>query len=89
MTDINKTFLTLNPKLDVVSSMKQFCPISLSNVSYKTVTKIIATRLKAHLDHLIGPTQCAFTPRRQGQDNIIVAQEFFHSMRCKKDSLES
>lgn len=64
--------------------MKHFRPIGLCNVSYKTITKIVATLIKVSLNKLIGPSQCAFVPKRQGQDNIIVAQEIFHSMRTKK-----
>lgn len=55
-------------------------------MSDKTITKIIASRLRGSLDKLIGPAKCPFIPKRQSQDNIIVAQEIFHSMRNKKGS---
>lgn len=45
VVDINKTFLTPVPKVDHVTSMKHFRPIGLCNVSYKTITKLIATRI--------------------------------------------
>lgn len=85
--EINDTFITLIPKLDVVTSMKKnFRPIGLCNVSCKTITKIIASRIRGSLDKLIGPAQCVFVPERQGQDNIIVTHELFHSPRRKKGS---
>jgi hypothetical protein len=33
---------------------------------------------------LVGPHQCSFIKGRQSTDNIIIAQEVFHSMRIKK-----
>lgn len=81
MADINKTLI---PNVDMVTSMKHFRPIGLCNVSYKTITKILSYRLKESINFLVGPAQCAFIPKRQGHDNIIVAQEIFHSMIYKK-----
>lgn len=46
IADLNETFISLIPKLDVVTSMKQFRPIGLCNVSYKVITKLISTRLR-------------------------------------------
>lgn len=81
--DINATFLALIPKADTVVSMKQFRPIGLCNVAYKTVTKLISNRIRDSLAHLVGPSQCSFIPRRHSRDNVIIAQEIFHSMRSK------
>lgn len=84
ISDLNDTFITLIPKLDEVTCMKHFRPIGLCNVSYKTVTKIIARRVRCFLHKLVGPAQCSFVPKRQSHDNIIVTQEIVHSMRNKK-----
>lgn len=44
----------------------------------------MATQVNISLDKLICASQCAFVSKRQGQDNITVDQETFHSMRTKK-----
>lgn len=80
---INDTLITLTPKKDVVTSIKDFCPISLCNVSYKVITKIISQHPRGLMEKLIGPCHSSFVPRRQSGDNIIVAQEIFHSTRKK------
>lgn len=81
---INQTLLVLIPKTDNPQSMKNFRPISMCNVSYKIITKIIANRLKNHLSSLIAPFQCSFIPGRHSSDNIIIAQENFHTMRTMR-----
>lgn len=81
---INETFLTLIPKIDVVCRMKDFRPISLCNVSYKVITKLLAQKLRLVMSSLVNPCQSSFIPQRQSRDNIIVAQEIFHSMHNKK-----
>ena len=42
----NKTLLVLIPKVDIPEHVKQLKPISLYNVIYKAITKIITLILK-------------------------------------------
>ena len=49
----NTTFLTLIPKEDGADSPDKFHPISLCNVIYKIISKVIANRLKPLLRSLI------------------------------------
>nr|KYP73853.1 Transposon TX1 uncharacterized [Cajanus cajan] len=81
ISKINNTLITLIPKVNNVVSLKQMRPISLCNVSYKVITKALATRLKRLMEGLVSPNQCSFVPHRQTTDNIIITQEVIHSMK--------
>nr|KYP69874.1 Retrovirus-related Pol polyprotein LINE-1 [Cajanus cajan] len=83
VADINETLIVLVPKTENVSSLKQMWPISLCNVSYKILTKVLANRLRQVMEKLVHPNQCSFIPNRQSKDNIIIFQEVIHSMRYK------
>jgi hypothetical protein len=61
--NINSSFLALVPKESNPSSFARFRPISLCNVSYKLISKIIAIRLKPHLHKLISPNQGGFVEK--------------------------
>ena len=50
---------------------------------YKTITKIIANRLKTFLPDLVGSHQTSFIPGRHITENIIIAQEVIHRLRWK------
>jgi hypothetical protein len=75
----NLTFLALFPKEKGSSSFDRFRPISLCNVSYKIMAKIISNRLKPLLSSLILSNQGGFVAGRQIWDNIILVQEEIHS----------
>ena len=56
----NSTFLALIPKEKDAVSFDRFRPISLCNISYKIITKIMAKRLKDILPHIIPENQGGF-----------------------------
>lgn len=87
----NELNICLIPKSERPRSMKEFRPISLCNVSYKIISKVLCQRLKKFLPSLVSQTQSAFVAGRQISDNILLAQEVFHALNTsasgKKESM--
>eukprot|EP00253_Pinus_taeda_P026822 PITA_26822 len=80
---INSTFIALIPKTDHPSTFDEFRPISLCNVLYKIISKIIANRIKPILSRHISPQQFAFLEDRQIHEAIGSAQEAIHAIWTK------
>jgi len=80
---VNSTNITLIPKGDSQTSMKDWRPIALCNVVYKIVAKVLANRLKQVLDKCISINQSAFVLGRSILDNAMVAIEIVHYMKAK------
>lgn len=84
----NETTVVLIPKVKDPQCLKDFRPISLCNVLYKIISKVIANRLKVFLDVIISPNQNAFVPRRLISDNVLVAYELTHYLQNKRRGKE-
>lgn len=78
---INQANIVMIPKIASPMYPKDFQPISLCNVIYKLIFKVLANRLKSILSSIISPSQSAFIPNRFIIDNFIVAYEIQHSMQ--------
>lgn len=81
---VNETTVALVPKVPLPESITQLRPISCCNFLYKIISKVMVSRLKYFLGDLIHPTQSAFVGGRQIQDNLVIAQEVFHSLKRKE-----
>lgn len=73
--EVNMTDICLISKVTKPEFINQFRPISLCNVVYKILIKIVVNRLKDYLSDLISPFQTSFIPGRSIHDNIVVARE--------------
>ena len=75
---LNETYICLIPKVDCLQKVTEFKPISLCNVVYKIVFKVLANRLKKILPAVIDESQSAFVPGRQITNNVLVAIKTMH-----------
>ena len=71
------------PKVKNPKKVSEFRPISLCNVVYKLITKVVANRLKKLLAKMIPDSQSAFLLGRLITDNILVAFETLHFLKRK------
>jgi hypothetical protein len=80
----NDTTIVMIPKVDNPDRVAQFRPISLCNVVYKVIPKVLSSRLKVILPDIISHHQSAFVLGRLITDNILLAYECIHTMKKKK-----
>lgn len=72
---VNTTILALIPKKKEVKYFKDYHPISLCNVLYKVISKLIANRLKKLIPSFISLNQSAFIKDRLLIENVLLASE--------------
>lgn len=58
----NETTIVMIPKVENPDKVAQFRPISLCNVVYKVISKILSSRLRVILPDIISHHQSAFVP---------------------------
>ncbi|XP_031101801.1 uncharacterized protein LOC116005700 [Ipomoea triloba] len=83
-TSLLKAFMTLIPKKEVPETAADFRPITLLNVAFKAISKVLVNRLRPIMCKLIGPHQNSCLPGRSTMDNVILTQEVIHTMSSKK-----
>lgn len=80
---LNDTLIILIPKVDHPEQVKDYHPISLCNVTYKILAKILANRLKVVLNRIVSVSQSAFVPGRLISDNVLVAFKLIHTIQSR------
>ncbi|CAL1356643.1 unnamed protein product [Linum trigynum] len=83
LRSVNHTWITLIPKVEKVETMRQLRPISLCQVIYKIISKILANRLALVLPTVVSPEHNAFIKERQIVDNVLIGHEIMHYLKIK------
>ena len=73
LKELNHTFIVLIPKNSHACEFKDDKPISLCNLVYKLISKILANRIRPILRRIIAPIQVAFVPGRWIHENGLIA----------------
>lgn len=81
---VKATIITLIPKTSHASSILDLRPISLCNIFYKIVKKLLATRFKPILPFIIHENQAGFIHKRCLTNNIIHAYEILKEFKSSK-----
>lgn len=79
-----KLLFFLVPKKNRPKKVTKFRPISLYNVVCKIIIKVIVTRLKSILPHVVSNSQSAFVLNGLIIDIVLVAFETVHCIRKKR-----
>lgn len=87
--DINHTNIVLISKVKGPQTPKDYRPISLCNVAYKVIAKVLANRLKYILTKVICPNQGAFVPGRQIFNYSMVVYELVLAMKDQRQGKNS
>lgn len=80
---LNDTNIVLATKGDHSGSIKDMRPISLCNVIFKIISKVLANRLHPLIGKFISQEQVAFIPTWSIMDNTLSTFKILHHMRCK------
>lgn len=67
------------------NTITQFRQISLCNVIYKVLTKVLVNRIKPFFSSIVNITQASFIPQRQVADNIFLARRSSTASKVQRE----
>lgn len=79
-----ESLMILILKVDSAYTFKEFWPISLCNMTYVLVSKVLVNHLRLILSEIVRPQWCNFIPSRGITDNAIILQKFIYHMSVSK-----
>lgn len=84
LESVNSISIILLSKMPHPISLMNFKPISLCNVIYKVIAKMLENRMKMFMEVCINPVQSAFIPGCLISDNVLLAYEVLHTYQQKR-----
>ncbi len=81
---INKSWICLIPKKNVVETARDLRPLCLENSVIKVISKVLATRLQPFFEEMINPFQNAVVKGRSIRDNFFTAHILSHYLSSTK-----
>jgi hypothetical protein len=69
---LNSAYITLLPKKEDATNIKDFRPISLVHSFAELITKLLANRLAGRLNQMVSPNQSVFIKGHFIQDNFML-----------------
>jgi len=82
--EVNSSLIVLIPKSQCPISFNNFKPMSLCNVVYKVISKLLMAKLRPLLHKIISPCQSTFLCGRWITKNQVLVQELLHSFKTRK-----
>ncbi|CAN1744284.1 Putative ribonuclease H protein At1g65750 [Linum perenne] len=84
--EVRATNIVLIPKKDNPTRMADLRPISLCNVRYRILAKVLANRLRGIMTDIIPEEQSAFIQGRSIIDNVLIAVETLHALNLRRSA---
>jgi hypothetical protein len=81
---LNFGIITLLPKQQEATHIRQYRPICLLNASFKIFTKVAVNRMSGIVEKLISPTQMTFILGRNIMEGVVMLHETIHEIHRKR-----
>ena len=86
--EVNRSLIVLIPKITIPIMVNHFRPISLCNVVYKIISKLLVTKLRPLLDKFISLAQSVFILDMLIVENQVIVQELINVFKTRKPKSE-